>query len=250
MSQSNPQASAREIAFVTGGASGIGRATVERLARDGFRVAIMDRNATAVSETEASLRAAGLDVVGYALDVCDRQGIAHAMETEGRVDVVVCAAGVYKPRTFDQVTESDFRQTLEVNLIGVFIPAQEGARRMREGGRIVTVSSRGALGGLGFPDYVASKAGVIGLTRAMAMELRVKKIAVNSIAPGFTDTPMTRTMPSEQYAAAVALEPSGAAASPDDIANGIAFFASPHTRFITGQTLFVDGGKSLGGLGI
>lgn len=240
----------REIAFVTGGASGIGRATVERLARDGFRVAIIDRNAAAVSAAESAFRQMDLDVVGYALDVCDRSGIARAMDAEGRVDVVVCAAGIYKPRSFDEVTDEDFRQTLEVNLIGVFVPAQEGSRRMRDGGRIVTVSSRGALGGLGFPDYVASKAGVIGLTRAMAMELRGRKIAVNSIAPGFTDTPMTRTMPPDQYAAAVSLEPSGAAASPDDIANAIAFLASPDTRFITGQTLFVDGGKSLGGLGI
>jgi 3-oxoacyl-[acyl-carrier protein] reductase len=250
MNATQPGTADREIAFVTGGASGIGRATVERLARDGFRVAIIDRNAAAVSATESALRQMGLEVVGYALDVCDRSGLARAMDAEGRVDVVVCAAGVYKPRSFDQVTDDDFRQTLEVNLIGVFVPAQEGARRMREGGRIVTVSSRGALGGLGFPDYVASKAGVIGLTRAMAMELRGRKIAVNSIAPGFTDTPMTRTMPPDQYASAVALEPSGAAASPDDIANAIAFLASPHTRFITGQTLFVDGGKSLGGLGI
>ncbi|WP_373377323.1 SDR family NAD(P)-dependent oxidoreductase [Cupriavidus nantongensis] len=250
MNQVNTSASGREIAFVTGGASGIGRATVARLARDGFRVAVIDRNEKAVNDTVSALRAQQLDVAGYALDVTDRAGIARAMDTEGRVDVVVCAAGVYKPRSFDQVTDEDFRHTLEVNLIGVFIPSQEGARRMREGGRIVTVSSRGALGGLGFPDYVASKAGVIGLTRAMAMELRSKRIAVNSIAPGFTDTPMTRTMPPEQYAAAVALEPGKAPASPEDIANAIAFFASPGIRFVTGQTLFVDGGKSLGGLGL
>ncbi len=86
----------------------------------------------AVNDTVSTLRAEQLDVVGYALDVADRAGIARSMDTEGRVDVVVCAAGVYKPRSFDQVTDEDFRHTLEVNLIGVFIPAQEGARRMRE----------------------------------------------------------------------------------------------------------------------
>jgi 3-oxoacyl-[acyl-carrier protein] reductase len=250
MNKSMLQSNARETAFVTGGASGIGRATVERLARDGFRVAILDRNATALHEAEAALRAADLDVIGYPLDVCDRERLARVMDAEGRVDVVVCAAGVYKASAFDELTEESFRRTLDVNLIGVFVPAQEGARRMAEGGRIVTVSSRGALGGVGFADYVASKAGVIGLTRAMAMELRGRKISVNAIAPGFTDTPMTRSMPPERYAASVALEPSGAAAVPDDIANAIAFFASPKTRFITGQTLFVDGGKSLGGLGV
>lgn len=139
---------------------------------------------------------------------------------------------------------------LDVNVVGTFIPAQEAARRMQRGGPIVTISSRGALGGTRFAHYVASKAAVIGLTRAMAMELRASGIAVNSIAPGFTDTPMTRSAPPEMFAAWEQLEPSGKAASPDEIANAVAFLAAPTTTFITGQTLFVDGGKSLGGLGI
>ncbi|MDH2234788.1 SDR family oxidoreductase [Pigmentiphaga sp. GD03639] len=203
-----------------------------------------------VQAAAGELSALGLDAQGYVADVRDREALAGIMDGEGRVDVVVCAAGVYTPRQFDEISDEDFRRTVDVNLLGVFVPAQEGARRMRPGGRIVTVSSRGALGGYGFADYVASKAGVIGLTRAMALELRPRRIAVNSIAPGFTDTPMTRTMPPDQYAKAVALEPGGAPATPDDIAVAIEFFASPATKFITGQTLFVDGGKSLGGLGI
>ena len=121
---------------------------------------------------------------------------------------------------------------------------------MTAGGRIVTISSRGALGGTRFAHYVASKAAVIGLTRAMAMELRGAQIAVNSVAPGFTDTPMTRSAPAEMFAAWEKIEPSGKAASPDDIANAIAFLSASSTQFITGQTLFVDGGKSLGGLTI
>lgn len=250
MAQTLAKASAKEVAFITGGASGIGRATVERLACDGFHVVVVDRNAEAVSETVSHFGALGLSVSGAPADVCDRQAICAVLDSQERVDVVVCAAGIYTPRYFDEIDDESFRRTLDVNLLGVFIIAQEGARRMGPGGRIVTVSSRGALGGRGFADYVASKAGVIGLTRAMAMELRDRQIAVNSIAPGFTDTPMTRTMPPDQYAAAVALEPSGAAAAPSDIAQAIAFFAAPSTRFITGQTLFVDGGKSLGGLGI
>ena len=118
------------------------------------------------------------------------------------------------------------------------------------GGRIVTISSRGALGGTRFAHYVASKSAVVGLTRAMAMELRDKEIAVNSVAPGFTDTPMTRSAPPEMFAQWEALEPRGKAASPDEIAHAVSFLASPQTHFITGQTLFVDGGKSLGGLSI
>ncbi|NDB01158.1 MAG: SDR family oxidoreductase [Betaproteobacteria bacterium] len=221
------------IAFVTGAAQGIGLATVARLARDGFRVVAMDRHADHLNAAVTGLQATGLDIVAAVCDVCDRTSVAAAFNSQPRVDALVCAATM-----------------LDVNVVGTFIPAQEAARRMQAGGRIVTISSRGALGGTRFAHYVASKSAVIGLTRAMAMELRERQIAVNSVAPGFTDTPMTRSAPAEMFAAWEQLEPGGRAASPDVIANAIAFLAAPSTQFITGQTLFVDGGKSLGGLGI
>jgi 3-oxoacyl-[acyl-carrier protein] reductase len=182
--------------------------------------------------------------------VCDRASVAAAFDGQSRVDALVCAAGIYNDAHFLDLTEQAFRTMLDVNVVGTFIPAQEAARRMQAGGRIVTISSRGALGGTRFAHYVASKSAVIGLTRAMAMELRERQIAVNSVAPGFTDTPMTRSAPAEMFAAWEQLEPGGRAASPDVIANAIAFLAAASTQFITGQTLFVDGGKSLGGLGI
>ena len=238
------------VAFVTGAAQGIGRATCERLARDGFRVVAMDRSAHSLHATVAQMREQGLDVVAAALDICDRAAVAAAFDAQARVDVLVCAAGIYNDARFLDLQEDTFRQMLEVNVVGTFIPAQEAARRMHAGGRIVTISSRGALGGTRFAHYVASKAAVIGLTRAMAMELRASGIAVNSVAPGFTDTPMTRSAPADMFAAWEKLEPSGKAASPAEIANAIAFFCAPSTSFVTGQTLFVDGGKSLGGLTI
>lgn len=238
------------IAFVTGGASGIGLATVERLARDGHRVVAIDRNEAQLTEAVERLQQLKLDVQAAPADVCDRTAIAHILDTQPSVDVAVAVAGVYRSRAFDELSDADFQRTLDVNLRGVFVLAQEAARRMQVGGRIVAVSSRGALGMHRAADYVASKAGVVGLVRAMAMDLRTRQIAVNSVAPGFTDTPMTRSMPSDLYAAAEALEPSGAATSPDDIAHAIAFLAAKETRFITGQTLMVDGGKSLGGLGV
>jgi 3-oxoacyl-[acyl-carrier protein] reductase len=176
--------------------------------------------------------------------------VVAAFNSQPRVDALVCAAGIYNDARFLDLTEQAFRTMLDVNVVGTFIPAQEAARRMKAGGRIVTISSRGALGGTRFAHYVASKSAVIGLTRAMAMELRERQIAVNSVAPGFTDTPMTRSAPAEMFAAWEQLEPGGKAASPDVIANAIAFLAASSTQFITGQTLFVDGGKSLGGLGI
>jgi len=237
-------------AFVTGAAQGIGLATVQRLAQDGFRVVAMDRNADRLREEAARLLGLGLDVVAAPCDVCDRASVTAVLNAQPRVDVMVCAAGIYNDARILDLTEEAFRGMLEVNVIGTFIPAQEAARRMSAGGRIVTISSRGALGGTRFAHYVASKAAVIGLTRAMAMELRDKRIAVNSVAPGFTDTPMTRSAPPEMFAAWEQLEPGGKAATPDLIANAIAFLAAPSTQFITGQTLFVDGGKSLGGLGI
>jgi 3-oxoacyl-[acyl-carrier protein] reductase len=238
------------VVFVTGAAQGIGLACVERMAREGWRVVGLDRQADRLDAAFESLRARGLLVRAAACDVCDRAAVVAALQDESRIDAMVCAAGIYNDAPLMELTETAFRQMLEVNVIGTFIPAQESARRMQPGGRIVTISSRGALGGTRFAHYVASKAAVVGLTRAMAMELRSRQIAVNSVAPGFTDTPMTRSAPPEMFAAWEALEPGGKAATSDMIADAVAFLASPDTRFITGQTLFVDGGKSLGGLSI
>jgi 3-oxoacyl-[acyl-carrier protein] reductase len=240
----------RPVAFVTGAAQGIGLATTARLAHDGFQVVAMDRAADRLNPAVAALAAQGLTVRAAVADICDRAAVCEVLDAAPRVDAMVCAAGIYNDAKLLDLDEDTFREMLEVNVIGTFIPAQEAARRMKAGGRIVTISSRGALGGTRFAHYVASKAAVIGLTRAMAMELRAAQIAVNSVAPGFTDTPMTRSAPSEMFDAWEKLEPSGKAASPDEIANAIAFLAAPTTSFITGQTLFVDGGKSLGGLGI
>lgn len=240
----------KRTVFLTGGASGIGRATVERLAAAGDRLVVMDRDADALQLQEDAMKRQGFDVQTHAVDVRDRAAIADVLDSEPQVDVAIAVAGRYRSHPFDELSDEDFRETVDVNLFGVFILAQEAARRMTAGGRIVVVSSRGALGMNRAADYVASKAGVVGLVRAMAMDLRERQITVNSVAPGFTDTPMTRSMPKDLYAASVALEPSGAAASPRDIANAIAFFADSGTRFITGQTLLVDGGKSLGAIGL
>jgi 3-oxoacyl-[acyl-carrier protein] reductase len=240
----------QETAYVTGAAQGIGRAIVERLAEDGFRCTAVDLQAKKVEIQAAAMRQKGLKVGAYGLDICDRSSVASSMENLDSLDVVVCAAAVYWPRTIDTVTEDDFRKTMEVNLIGAFIVAHEALRRMKKGGRIIFISSRAVLGGKGFPHYIASKAALIGLTRAMAVELRPKGIMVNSVAPGFTDTPMTRSMPPEFYAQAEASEPSGKAADPAEIANAVSFLASPRTSFINGQVLFVDGGKSIGVLNI
>jgi 3-oxoacyl-[acyl-carrier protein] reductase len=240
----------QETAYVTGAAQGIGLSIVERLAEDGFQCMAVDLQTEEVEKQADAMRHKGLSVNACGLDVCDRSLVSRSMENFDRLDTVVCAAAVYWPKTIYTATEDDFRKTMEVNLIGSFIVAQEALRRMKRGGRIIFISSRAVLGGKGFPHYIASKAALIGLTRAMAVELRPKGIMVNSVAPGFTDTPMTRSMPIELYAQAEASEPSGKAADPAEIANAVSFLASPRTSFINGQVLFVDGGKSIGVLNI
>ena len=156
-----------------------------KLARDGFRVVAIDRDGERLEPAVAALGKAGLDVKAAVPDICERAEVAAVIASEPRVDAMVCAAGIYNDAAFLDLHEDAFRQMLDVNVVGTFIPAQEAARRMQAGGRIVTVSSRGALGGTRFAHYVASKAAVIGLTRAMAMELRARQIAVNQMSLRF-----------------------------------------------------------------
>lgn len=238
---------AQRVAFVTGGAQGIGRAIAARLAEDGCHVVVADLQAGAAQQAADEIAASGGRAEGIGLDIRDRPAVAAAFDHLPRIDVAVNNAGIFTDRPFFELTEQDFDLAHQVNVVGLFIVAQEAAKRMEEGGRIVNIASRAFLGARGHAHYVASKAAVVGLTRAMAIELAARGISVNAVAPGLIDTPILRALSEERMKYQLSLQPTGKAGRPEDIANAVSFFASPRTGFVTGQTLLVDGGKSLGG---
>lgn len=242
----------KPVAVVTGGAQGIGLASVERLAADGFHTVALDINGAKAESEAERLRAKGLSVEAAALDVRDRKGVAELFDRLPRLDVLFNNAGIFVEGDFLDLVEDDLMAELDVVLIGSFIVAQEAARRMPEGGRIINMSSRAFLGAPKRAPHVIAKAAMVGLTRAMAIDLMGRKISVNAIAPGSIDTDGVRAkLTPERLAQTLATQPTGSMGRPEDIANAVSFLASPTTGFLTGQVLFVDGGKSLGtGFGI
>ena len=234
-------------AVVTGAARGIGLAIAEQLARDGFRVLAADRDGELVHTEAARLRATGLDVAASQLDVRDRKAVAALFERLGSISVLVNNAGIAsRLLAFRELDATTLADMFGVNLAGSFIVAQEAVRRMRPGGRVINIASRGYLGGAGAAHYVASKAAVVGLTRAMAIELRWSGITVNAIAPGMVDTRMLDDFSPQMRRSLERREPAGTAASPTSIADAVAYLASGKASLVNGQVLFVDGGKSVG----
>ncbi len=237
---------AQSQAIVTGGARGIGNAIARMLSGQGWSVTMFDRDAGELAGAAADAARDGLDIRGRAVDVTDRAAVADTIAGFDRLDLVVNNAGIAAELLpFAQLRRTDFERMLRVNVLGSFVVAQEAARRMA-GGAVVNIASRGYLGGAGAAHYVASKTAVVAMTRAMAVELRWRKIAVNAVAPGMVETRMIADFTDAMRAQLTALEPSGAALAPRSIASAVAYLASEDGRKLSGQVILVDGGKSLG----
>lgn len=235
------------IAIVTGGGAGIGAAISRVLAENGHQVIVADLAADNAEAVASAIRASGGSARAHALDVTDAVAVARLAEEAGDVRLLVNNAGIFNVKGFFELAPDDFRRMYEVNLVALFDLSQKIAARMQPGGAIVNIASRAMLGARHYAHYVASKAAVAGLTRAMALDLSERKIRVNAVAPGVIETDMLKARSDTDLDGLRAQQPMGQLGAPDDIAHAVAFLGSPQAGFITGQVLLVDGGRSLGG---
>jgi len=239
-----------QIAIVTGAGRGIGEAIARRLADEGAKVACVSRSEANAAKVAAAINADHPDAArAYAVDVADKSAVQAAAEQIladfGRVDVLVNNAGVTRDGLAMRMSEEDWDLVLDTNLKGAFNFTQAVMRAMikQRSGRVINIASvAGLMGNAGQANYAASKAGLIGLTKTLARELASRSITVNAVAPGFIKTDMTDVLPDNVKNGVVGAIPMGRFGEPEDIAAAVAFLAGPEARYITGQTLTVDGG--------
>jgi NAD(P)-dependent dehydrogenase (short-subunit alcohol dehydrogenase family) len=240
-----------QVAVVTGAASGIGLAIARELAAAGATVAVADIAGEAADAAAAAMVDDGGRAVGIAADVTSRpavEALFGKVEAElGPVDVLVNNAGISIDRGVRRVSDDDWQRTVAVNQTGVFLCSQAAARSMipRRSGRIINIASRAWLGWFGQVSYASSKGGVVSATRALAIELAKYGITVNCLAPGLIDTPLLRAEPPEVMERLLKAQPMGTLGAPADVAHAARFLASPTARAVTGQVLYICGGKSL-----
>jgi 3-oxoacyl-[acyl-carrier protein] reductase len=244
---------AGQVAIVTGGSRGIGRAIALALAGEGCRVAInYYRNAEAARQVVQEIEALGSQALAVQADVsqgAEAQAlIERTLEAFGTVDILVNNAGITRDGLLMRMSEADWDAVLDTNLKGAYhcIKAVQRTLLRKRAGRIIQISSvSGLRGNAGQANYAAAKAGLIGLTKAVARELAPRGITVNAVAPGFIETDMTHALGDETVAQVQTQIPLGRLGRPEDVAAAVLFLASPQAAYITGQVLCVDGGLAM-----
>lgn len=238
-----------KTAVITGGADGIGKAAAERFAAEGARVIIWDMNEQKGLQTAQELSSSGAQVVFEKVNTANYDDVVRAAQkaiTEyGNIHILINNAGITRDATIKKMTPDQWQQVIDVNLSGVFYCAKAlGVHMMDNGyGRIINTSSVvGLYGNFGQTNYVATKAGVIGMTKTMAREMGRKGVTVNAVAPGFIATEMVKKMPENILQGMSDKTPVGRLGTPEEIAAAYAFLASDEAAFINGAVLSVDGG--------
>jgi 3-oxoacyl-[acyl-carrier protein] reductase len=241
------------VAFITGASQGIGRTCALRLAKEGATVAVAARNQEKLNELVAEITAAGGKATAFTLDVANedqvKETIKAAIAQFGKIDILVNNAGITRDQLVMRMKRTDWDAVLETNLTSAYLCIQSVIPSMlkQRWGRIINITSVfGQMGQAGQANYAASKAGLIGLTMAIAREVGSRNITCNAIAPGFIETAMTAVLSDEFKQNAVKQIPLARVGSPEDVASAVAFLASDDASYITGHVLNVNGGMLMG----
>ncbi len=241
------------VALVTGASQGIGRACALALAEAGAAVALAARNEQKLAETAQQIRAAGGQAETFKIDVGSEEeiksGIKAALGKLGKLDILINNAGITRDQLAMRMKRADWDNVIATNLTGAYLCSQQvlGSMLRQKWGRIINITSIfGQMGQAGQANYAASKAGLIGLTMALAREVASRNITVNAVAPGYVETAMTDVLAPELKETVLKMIPQGRAGTPQDVASAVRFLASEEASYITGHVLNVNGGMLMG----
>ncbi len=241
------------VALVTGASQGIGRACALRLAQSGATLALAARNQEKLNDLATQIAAAGGKAEAFLLDVGDEEQIKSTfkavIERFGKIDILVNNAGITRDQLVMRMKRADWDSVLNTNLTSAYLCTQQaiGSMLKQRWGRIINITSIfGQMGQAGQANYAASKAGLIGLTMAIAREVGSRNITCNAVAPGFIETAMTSVLKDDFKENAIKMIPLGRVGSPEDVAGAVAFLASEEASYISGHVLNVNGGMLMG----